>query len=781
MKKLFFMAVIAIFSSSSLLAQKIEFYTSGIVRVTRDNGEDASKKVSLVVTATPEKVAVVKKSEDGKTVYTTDQLKVTVENGKVSFADSKGNLLMTEGEYAFTPRHTGPDCNSYKVKQTFSVEPDEAIYGIGMLQNGKLNQRGEQRRMEQTNTEDYAHFYQSIKGYGVYWDNYSPTFISVPENGIADELVLESEVGDIIDYYFIYGGDADGVIAGMRHLSGKVPMAPLWTYGFHQSRERYATQSELLEVVDKYRDLKIPYDGIVQDWEYWGNPFLWNAMEFLAEGFPEPQKMIDHVHDQNAHISISVWQSFGIGTKPYRELARKGHLLDFETFPPSGLPGWPPRDDYPSGSRVYDAYSAEARDIYWKNLSRLHRMGVDCWWMDSSDPDFYNENDRDLDVPTALGSLRSVRNAYPLMTVEGVYNHQRDVDSTKRAFIFTRSYFAGQQRTGANTWSGDVASTWDAMRKQIPVCLNFTLTANPNVHSDISGFLAYDYNTNGWGSAKDNPQFRELYVRWMQFGAFMTMMRSHGTATPREIYLYGKKGEPVYDALVDAVKLRYRFLPYIYSHAWQVSKNDDSFMRALFMDFKNDKNTWDINDEFMFGRNVLVCPVGRALFTPEEIDKSGKFAEVDWNATKTYDVYLPEGIRWYDFWTGDLLDGGQTIAADAPISRCPLYVKEGSILPLGPDVQYANENKYDNIDIVVYPGKDASFLLYEDEGDNYNYEKGKYSTILLKWDDKAKRLTIGKRSGSFDGMPLSRKFNVKIVGDDKVREIRYNGNPISVK
>lgn len=447
-------------------------------------------------------------------------------------------------------------------------------------------------------------------------------------------------------------------------------MAPLWTYGFHQSRERYATQNELLEVVDRYRDLKIPYDGIVQDWEYWGNPFLWNAMEFLADGFPEPQKMIDHVHDRNAHISISVWQAFGVGTKPFREMAPKGLLLDFETYPSSAVSGWAPRDDYPSGARVYDAYSEQARDIYWKNLSRLHRMGIDCWWMDSTDPDFYNEKDSDLDVPTALGSFRSVRNAYPLMTVEGVYNHTREADSTKRAFIFTRSYFAGQQRTGANTWSGDVPSTWDALRKQTPVCLNFTLTGNPNVHSDISGVLAYDYNTNGWWSAKDNPQFRELYVRWMQLGTFMTMMRSHGTGAPREIYLC-KEGEPVYDALVDAVRLRYRFLPYIYSHAWQVSKNDDSFMRALFMDFKDDKNTWDINDEFMFGRNVLVCPVGNALFTPEEIDRSGRFADVDWTAPKTYDVYLPAGTRWYDFWTDEVIDGGKTIAADAPISHSP--------------------------------------------------------------------------------------------------------------
>lgn len=778
--------------SSVTLAQTVEFYTPRTVRIVKENGQSNEKK-SLVVIASPQKVKVSQSQQNGATIYKSSALTVTVKDGSVSFADAKGTPLTSEGNWGFQAITDGPDKGSYKVKQSWNVEADEGIYGVGLLQNGKMSQRGENRRMEQNNLEDYAHFYQTIKGYGIYWDNYSPTRLVTPAEGQAGQVELESEVGNIVDYYFIYGGDADGVIAEMRHLSGSVPMMPLWTYGFHQSRERYKTQQELLEVVHKYRNLKIPFDGIIQDWQYWGSNYNWNAMEFLNPDFDRAQQMIDEVHKQNAHMSISIWASFGPETKGYKELKEKGHLFTFETWPQSGLPQWPPRMDYPSGVRVYDPFSAEARDIYWKNLSRLHQMGIDAWWMDSTDPDHHSYKDSDLDQPSAMGSYRSVRNAFPLMTVGGVYDHQRAVDSTKRVFILTRSYFAGQQRYGANTWSGDIGSSWESLRKQVPICLNYTLTANPHVNADIGGFFANSYNTQGFNSATRNPQYQELYTRWMQFGAFTPMMRSHGTEVYRELYYYGKPGEPVYDALVDAVKLRYRFLPYIYSQSWQVTKHNDSFMRALFMDFKADKQTWNNNREYMFGHNILVCPVIDPLYTTEKIvrtdpmsgwdKKEGKredYAPVDWNAAKTYNVYLPAGTKWYDYWTNTLLDGGQTIAAAAPLSHSPLYIKAGSILPLGPDVQYANENQYDNLELLVYPGANASFTLYEDEGDNYNYEKGQYSTIPLVWNDKAKTLTIGKRSGTFKGMKATRTFKVKFV-DGTEKTVTYNGKALSVK
>ena len=770
----------------------MEFYTPRTVRIVKDNGQNVEKK-SLVVIASPEQVKVSQTKQGAATVYKSAALTVTVDNGKVTFADSRGNLLTREGDCAFTPITKGPDTGAFRVKQTFTVDADEGIYGIGLLQNGKMSQRGENRRMEQSNLEDFAHFYQTIKGYGIFWDNYSPTHLVTPTEGQAGSIELESEVGKMVDYYFIYGGDADGVIAEMRHLSGSVPMFPLWTYGFHQSRERYKSQNELLEVVHKYRDLKVPFDGIIQDWQYWGSNYNWNAMEFINPEFDRAQEMIDEVHRQNAHMSISIWASFGPETKAFKELKEKGLLLDFQTWPQSGLSQWPPRMDYPSGVRCYDVYSKEARDIYWKNLTRLHKMGIDAWWMDSTDPDQMNLTEEQRDQPTAMGSYRSVRNAFPLMTVGGVYDSQRAVDDTKRVFILTRSYFAGQQRYGANTWSGDIGSSWDSFRKQVPICLNYTLTANPNVNADIGGFFAGSYSTQGHNSATRNPQYQELYVRWMQFGAFTPMMRSHGADVYRELYYFGKQGEPVYDALVDAVKLRYRFLPYIYSQSWQVTKNNDSFMRALFMDFKADKQTWNNNRQYLFGHNVLVCPVIDPLYTQEKIVKTDPmsgwdkqnlkretYAPVDWTAPKTFSVYLPAGAQWYDYWTNTRLDGGQTVSAAAPLSHAPLYIKAGSILPLGPDVQYANENKFDNLELVVYPGADATFTLYEDEGDNYNYEKGQYSTIQLTWNDRNKTLTIGKRNGSFPGMLQSRTFRVKIIGGTE-KTITYIGKSLNVR
>ncbi|MDO4172761.1 MAG: glycoside hydrolase family 31 protein, partial [Prevotellaceae bacterium] len=334
-------------------AQKIEFFTPDIVRVTKTaDGKDMEKK-SLTVTATPQKVAVSVKRNGGKTVYKSKALTVTVDNStqKVSFSSSDGTPLMAEGTFAFTPITDGIDKGSYKVKQTFALEKDEAIYGIGMMQNGKMNLRGEHRKMQQSNLEDFAHFFQSVKGYGVFWDNYSPT--TIDDNAT---LELESQVGRMVDYYFMYGKDADGVIRAMRHLSGKVPMVPLWTYGFHQSRERYKSQDELLEVVRRYREEGIPFDGIIQDWQYWGSNYTWNAMEFINENFGRAQAMIDEVHRRNAHISISIWSSFGPHTKPYRELNDKGLLFNFKTWPESGLSQWPPRNDYPSGVRVYDCY-----------------------------------------------------------------------------------------------------------------------------------------------------------------------------------------------------------------------------------------------------------------------------------------------------------------------------------------------------------------------------------------------------------------------------------------
>jgi alpha-D-xyloside xylohydrolase len=585
----------------------------------------------------------------------------------------------------------------------------------------------------------------------------------------------------------MYGGNADGVIAKMRDLTGQAPMLPLWTFGFFQSKERYKSQDEAVDVIKKYRELKVPLDGIIQDWQYWGNNYLWNAMEFLNVDFPNPQKFVDDVHKLNAHLTISIWNSFGPKTKQYRELDSIGALMNFSTWPQSGSEKWPPLRDYPSGVRVYDPYNPAARDIFWKHLNKgLFSLGIDGWWLDSSEPDHLDVKPSDFDNKTFLGSFRKVRNAFPLMAVGGIYDHQRSVSDSKRVFILTRSAFAGQQRYGANTWSGDVNSSWNALRNQISAGLNFSLTGIPYWNSDIGGFFLWNFK-----KKLEDPEYRELYVRWLEFGAFCPMMRSHGADAPREIYQFGSKGNRYYDAIEKYINLRYRLLPYIYSASWDVTANQSSMMRALVMDFETDKNALDINDQFMFGKSIMVSPVTNAMYIKPVVNgRDTSFAE-DFSRIKTKETYLPTGSDWYDFWTGEKINGGKKTTKETPLDIMPLYIKAGSILPIGPAVQFAEEKKWDDLEIRIFPGADGKFVLYEDEHDNYNYEKGIYSTITFNWDDKKKSLTINDRNGSFPGMLESRKFNIVLVSNNKAvgdnttaavdKVIGYTGKKVVVK
>jgi alpha-D-xyloside xylohydrolase len=799
MKKIFMMAALLNWALG-MDAQQVTFYTPSIVRITSTADGLPATRNSEVVIAKPNGVKVKTKKTGSAVSYVSSELTVTVDDGLVTFARPDGQVLVSVGEPQFTPIASGPDKGRFKVAATYKIAADEPVYGFGFMQNAKLNQRDEHRLMVQSNMEDYSHFFQSIKGYGIYWDNYSPTSL----DGDSAGLRLESQVGDMADYYFLYGGDADGVISCMRQLTGHVPMVPLWTYGFHQSREYYESSQQLLEVVHRYRQSGVPFDGIVQDWKYWGSNYTWNAMDFLDDKFLDYKDMIADVHRNKAHLMTTIWSSFGPMTKQYKELAAKGWMFDFETWPESGLNQWPPRKDYPSGVRVYDAYSNGARDIYWKYLSHLRDMGVDGWWMDSTEPDATLKSDSDLDLQTTMGSWRSVRNLYPYECVKGVYEHQRAVEDSQRVFIYTRSNFAGQQRFGANMWSGDVSSSWQTLRAQVPGCLNFTLTGNPNVNTDIGGFFANAYNKTYLDqTATKNPQYQELYVRWMQFGLFCPMMRSHGTEVYREIYHYGEPGTPVYDALRAAIGMRYELLPYIYSTAWQVSKNDESFMRALLMDFKDDKRTWDDNKEFMFGRSFLVCPVVDPLYTTEKIVKTDEvtgwdradnssveaddttrlvngWPACDWGQNKTYDAYLPKGAKWYDYWTGKCYEGGQTLRADAPLAHSPLFVKAGSIVPMAKECQNTADRDWSDLTLRVYPGADASFDLYEDEGDGYNYEKGEYTEIPIIWNNHSRSLTIGKRKGAFKGMLTRRTFRI-VLPEGKTKTVEYAGKSMTVK
>jgi len=575
---------------------EIRFYDSSTVRVIKwPDGEDFNKK-SLSVIKNPEKILFCVKQKGDEILLKSKKLiaVLNLKSGKVSFETSKGVALLNEEESGvnFTDIDDAGE-KTYSVAQSFILDKDENIYGLGQQQQGHMVKRNLKLHMVQGNTDDYVPFFISVKGYGVFWDNYSPTIFS----DSPEKTTFKSDIGDCVDYYFMYGGNADGVIACMRDLTGQAPMFPLWTYGYFQSRERYKSQDELVDVVKKYRELGVPLDGIIQDWQYWGNNYVWNAMEFLNTEFYNPQKMIDDIHGMYAHMLISIWSSFGPMTKQYCELEKINALYNFKTWPESGVQKWPPNRDYPSGVRVYDAYNPEARDIYWNSLNKgLFSLGIDGWWMDSTEPDNFDNKPS----TTYLGSYKKVRNAYSLETVGGVYTHQREVSSDKRVFILTRSAFAGQQRYGANTWSGDVTASWDALRNQISAGLNFSLSAIPYWNTDIGGFFLTHFRK----KLKD-AGYCELYVRWLEFGAFCPMMRSHGTDAPREIYQFGQKGDIIYDAIDKYINLRYRLLPYIYSTSWDVTDHQSSMMRALMMDFAKDKQALDINDEYMFGKSLL--------------------------------------------------------------------------------------------------------------------------------------------------------------------------------
>ena len=780
MRKLLLLALMAVALQSRGQSVSVEFMTPSIVHVVK--GQPTK---SLVVIAKPQDVALT----TGDGLWKSSELTVRQDaQGRLTFLTARGKVLLRE-----------KDCDAGQARQTFTLDKGEAVYGLGTIQNGKMNRRGEKKRMEQSNLEDFQNVLQSIKGWGLYWENYSPTLFEDNANGMS----FTAEAGKGIDYYFMYGGSADGVIAQMRHLSGDVPMFPLWTYGFWQSKERYKTAAETESIVDKHRELQVPLDGIIQDWQYWGNNYLWNAMDFLSESFEKGPQMIKNVHAKHAHFMISIWASFGPQTQQFRELNEKGLLLPIETWPQSGLSHiWPPRMDYPSGVKVYDAFSPVARDIYWKHLKRLYDYGTDAWWMDSTDPDFFNPRESDYDHKVYGGTWRSQRNAFPLETVRGIYQAQRrDYSLTshsspltsKRVFIMTRSSFAGQQHYGSNMWSGDVASSWDMLRKQVPAGLSFSLTGNPNFNTDIGGFFCGSYNTRGPGSAPQNPQFQELYVRWMQYGLFCPVFRSHGADAPREIWQFGKKGEPVYDAIEKMIRLRYRLIPYLYSTAWEVTSANGSYMRPLFSDFAADKKVWNTTDEFMFGRSILAAPIVAPQYTEEKIVKEdamtgwdrksavGESAvQVDFTTSKSAVKYLPKGALWYDFWTNKTYKGGQNVTLETSFDRVPMFVRAGSILPLGPEMQYVGEKTWDNLELHIYPGADGDFTLYEDEGDGYNYEKGIYTTITFHWNDKTRTLTIGERKGEYPGMLKTRQFTI-VLPDGATTTIDYDGTSKTVR
>lgn len=752
---------------------RIETYGQKIVRVIKSPTPEKLNKQSLSVIMPQGGKEIIRQETPTEFILTTPKLKIKINKstGVVGFYSIDNQLLVTESanKPTFLPTN---DVNgkSYKVKQQFKLSASEAVYGLGQDQRGIINFRNQTVLLKQRNMYVANPFLLSSKGYGLLWDNYSVTNFSDDKSGAS----FESEIGDCIDYYFVYGQSADGTIAAYRDLTGAAPMYGKWVFGLWQCRERYQSQVEITEVVQKYRDLKVPLDNIVQDWRYWGmEEDMWNATEFGNPAFPDPKGMIDKIHNNNAHIMISVWPSFGGNTAIYKELDKENLLYNFKTWPSS------------EQLKVYDAFNPKARDIYWKYINKnLFSIGMDAWWLDATEPEQGDRQGKIDSTQTVLGSFKRFGNAFPLQTNKGVYENQRKTSSDKRVFILTRSAFTGQQRYGASTWSGDIDGNWQVFHNQIAGGINFCLSGIPYWTTDIGGFWV---RPELYPKGVTDPAYQELYVRWFQFGTFSPLFRSHGTNTPREIYQFGEKGYWAYDVQEKYINLRYRLLPYIYSQSWRVTSEGASMMRGLVMDFSTDTTALNVANQYMFGPSLLVTPVTEALYSKQ----NGKLWESDFSVAKSTAVYLPKSQGWFDFWTGEKCTGGKHISKQTPMDILPLYVKAGSIIPMGPTMQYATEKKEDPIELRVYTGANADFVLYEDENDNYNYEKGVYSLIPIHWDEKTKTLTIGKRKGEFPGMLQKRVFNVVIVGSNKGagiettsssnREIVYSGERLTTK
>jgi alpha-D-xyloside xylohydrolase len=758
------------------------------------------------------------------------------QTGKLSFADNSGKIFLSEKAET---RRLIPDSVQgqpcFVAEQSFESPADEYLFGLGQFQDGHYNIKNVTRQLIQVNSQISLPFIYSSKGYGLLWHQYGLTdfnpadnFITlekqeqstsgnnqtsevtttsgarraalsqssytgkfkVPENGIYSIFLDLGDMGNryfvvidgkscmdqsnmwlpptacalvklsagehqvqlvckstntprlswkptddlttfrspnarLLDYVVFYGPSADSVIATYRNLSGNVPMLPLWAYGFWQCRERYSSGTNLVETVKEFRKRNIPMDVIVQDWQYWGK-YGWGVPKFDETNYPNPAGFIKELHDLNAHFNISVWENLDKKSDIGKDYVAKNLYIP--------------------NSPWVDVFNPLARETHWNALNQnLFAFGVDSWWMDATEP----ENDALKGKETYLGLGDFYRLLYPLFVSQAVYEGQRKTSSAKRVCILTRSAFLGQQKYGIINWSGDVGGNWDTYKRQIVAGLNYTITGLPYWTTDIGGFFRPGK------SQYTDEKYQELLTRWYQWGAFNPIFRIHGYQTETEPWKFGQQVE---DNMRTMLNLRYRLLPYIYSEAWQITHNRSTLMRPLVMDFNGDTAALKQPFEYMFGKALLLAPV----------------TEPD---VKEWNVYLPEPATWIDFWTGKRFKGGQTIKTAAPLDKIPLFVKAGSIVPMGKYIQYSGQKSADTLEIRIYKGSDGKFELYEDENDNYNYERGVYSTIDFKWNDASRTLTIGKNNGEFPGMLKTRTFRIIVVsaaGGIGVEETRKN-------
>ena len=883
---------------------KLKVVSKNIIQVVASATDNFSTRESLVVIDQKEKYTDfhVKQKADIVTISTSNvSAKVNVNDATINFFDKDNNPILKEKKQKVY-HVTTPLDDYYNIEQQFSLTETESLHGLGQNNNGIMNYRGHKELLIQTNHNAVSPFILSTNGYAILWDNYSETQFDNETD--RNTMVIRSEVADEINYYFIHGKNNDDIVAGYRKLTGHAPLYGKWAYGYWQSKERYESQEQILAAAKGYRDRKIPIDNIVQDWEYWGENG-WNAMVFDKKHFPNPDKMIQEIHDLNYHYMITIWPGSDKKTDIYKELKAAGHEYD---------------DILADGGFICDMHSDEAGDIFWSHMKKnLFDKGVDAWWLDGTEPAVSNEFypycvKHELinnGIKNDLGTYRRYLNTFSLKESGHIYRNQRNVTDQKRVFMMSRSGFAGQQRNAAATWSGDINSTWEVLQNQVPAGLNFTMSGTPYWTSDIGGFFAEEFCPDGCSEDVIDEGYKELYVRWFQYGAFCPLFRSHGTFYPREVWQFGEPGSWPYESLLRAVNLRYRLMPYIYSNAWRITNEGYTLMRGLPFVFPNDEKTHAVTDQFMFGDAFLVNPMLESVFgkkiKPEpiptenlinaenqsglltitevknqdieeggfkvitdidpapggewkewegcfamgskritgqiltkeagvynlylnkfsgdvilspfnekwhveevetgkkipidnlnfkantkykiviEYSAEGEFNELAWitpnQRTNAPDnepfrnVYLPKDNTWFNFWTGETVEGGQEITVDGQIDKIPLFVKAGSIVPMGPFIQYSDEKPADPIDLRIYTGADGEFELYEDENDTYNYEKGIYSTIKFEWNDSKQKLTIEKREGEFPGMLLERTFRITWVAPNHGIGVGINEQP----
>jgi alpha-D-xyloside xylohydrolase len=727
---------------------RIQVASESIVRVTYSATSAFPDSPQFMITKTSWPPAQWDlQSSDKDITLSTARMKVTITraNGTILFSDASGKKLFQDYDRTLTPLKVNGE-NTYHAEMFSNLwDSTEGFFGLGQHQAGVWNYHGEDVELSQDNTNISVPMFLSSNGYGIFWNNASRSRFN---NRFLHALFLSSEVADSVDYYFLFGPEFDKIIGAYRDMTGAAPMFGKWAYGFWQCKNKYESQVEILGVAHKYRELRIPVDNLVQDW------FWWHSMgepEF-NKNYPDPPEMMEDLHKNNFHVMFSFWPFFKTGTSVYEEMDKRGFFIDR-----TKVAGF-----HPLGQALYDPFNPEARKYYWQLLDKgLFRIGADAWWLDTDEPETEGRETNVLvNNKVALGSGARYANLFPLMTTEAVYQGQRGASSEKRVFILSRSAAAGVQRNAVAAWSGDVESNWLSFARQIPAGLNFSLSGIPYWTTDIGGFIIGN---------PDDPAYRELFIRWFEYGVFCPIFRLHGTRTTNqnELWSYGAEAQ---DILTRYDRLRYRLMPYIYSLAWKTTSESYTPMRPLAMDFGGDTRALNTGDQFMFGPALLVNPVTEP------------------GATKRH-LYLPKGT-WRDFWSGTAAEGGAAIDAVAPLERIPIYVRAGSIIPMGPEVMYAAEKPADPIELRVYAGADGDFVMYEDENDNYNYEKGAYATIAMRWDDGKKTLTLSDRQGTFPGMLPSRSFRIVFVREnvgvgleasaqaDKV--VQYSGKQISV-